>query len=238
MNIFVVISMISIIGLVGCKTKKESTDHSQSPSPVPVQPATPVPLEPVATVPPQPVKPQAPVVDHTLDFKKGTAGAPVTIEYFADLQCGACKNMSPILEQFLVTYAGKIQLIFKNFPKDNSCTDYTGQWLHEFSCEAAVAARCVGLHRQKFWEYKEHIFDNQSIMNIENFKKWAVEFGMTEVEYEACYNQIEVMDKVKSDVAEAQSRGVAGTPTIFVNGVKLYPASQVNIDAEIKKNLK
>lgn len=242
--------MIALIVLtallaVSCKTNDEDVYNRKTPeatAPAPANPGTnpgspPPPPAGDAAKPPVPAVPEKLKIDHSIDFQKGEASAPVVIEYFADLQCGACKQMAPILDQFMVTYPGKIRLIFKNFPKDTSCTNYSGQWLHEYSCEAAVAARCVGHYKNKFWEYKEEVFTNQAIMDIPHFKSWALALGLTEADYDSCIANADVMNKVKADVAEGISRGVVGTPTIYVNGVRLYPASQANIDAEIKKNI-
>jgi protein-disulfide isomerase len=207
-----------------CTQKKNKGKDNGSPQEV---------LTPTAT---------APKLDHTKDFSTGNASAPIVIEYFADLQCGACKALSPKLEEIMAnpTYKDKLLLVFKNFAKDASCSDYTGQYLHEFSCEAAVAARCVGLYQDKFWEYKEKLIAGDlKAFSLAGFKTLALEFGISEADYNACNADKAVMEKVKADYAEGKQRGVTGTPTIFVNKKKAkFPVAKQDIEAEINALLK
>lgn len=178
------------------------------------------------------------IAETNTDFVKGNPQAPLRLEYYADLQCGACRAMSPVLDDMQKKYPEKILWVFKNYPKDTSCSDYQGQYLHEYSCEAAVATRCVGLGKDKFWEMKDRVFANQSATKPETLKEWALSFGLTAEQYDACFALPAVLDKVKADIAEGKGKGVAGTPTIYINNVKIYPATKDKVEAEIKKQLK
>lgn len=182
-------------------------------------------------------EPSIGVVKTETDFVKGNAQGKIKIEYFADLQCGACKALSPKLDEILVEHADQVKLVFKNYPKDKSCTNYEGKYLHEFSCEAAIAARCVGLNNGKFWEFKDHLFANQSTYSLANFKSWAAQFGLANASYDTCFNDPAIIARIKSDVAEGINRGVVGTPTIFVNGTKITQPTKELIKAEIQNHL-
>lgn len=219
----VTLAFLVIISLSGCRNRDNNNDKKDAKA------------SPTATPTP------GVSFDQNKDFSKGNASAAIVIEYFADLQCGACKALSPQLDEIMADpkYKDKLLLVFRNFPKDSSCTDYTGQYLHEFSCEAAVAARCVGFYTDKFWEYKDKLYANQEVFSLDKFKTWALEVGMNEADYNACNANKAVMDKVKADVAEAKQRGVTGTPTIFVNKKKAkFPVAKQDIEAEINAVLK
>ncbi len=201
-----------IISTLGCRTRES---------------------EPKKTTP----APGVGIVQTSPDFVKGNAQGKVKIEYFADLQCGACKKLSPILDEILASNSSQIKLVFKNYPKDKSCTNYDGKYLHEFSCEAAIAARCVGLNNGKFWEFKDHLFSQQENYSLANFKTWAGQHGLASGPYDTCFQNPAIIAHIKADVAEGINRGVTGTPTIFVNGTKIFPATKEAIEAEIQNHL-
>ncbi len=193
---------------------------------------------PSATTNPSPSTDPNVITETNQDFTNGNTQAPVKLEYFADLQCGACKNMSIVLDDVMKKYPNKVLWIFRNFPKDSSCWDYQGTYNHQYACKAHVAARCVGLTKNRFWDMKDRIFANQEATTPAALKDWARGLGMTEQQYDACIAMPAVLDKVKADIADGKSRGVTGTPTIYINGVKIYPATRAKVEAEINRQLR
>jgi protein-disulfide isomerase len=67
-----------------------------------------------------------------------------------------------------------------------------------------------------------------------------MEHGLTEAEYDECSQAPELMARIKQDVDDGIKRGIAGTPTVFVNKTKkIYsPVTKALIVAEIEKALK
>ena len=174
-------------------------------------------------------------------FVKGNSSAPISIDYFADLECGACKAMSPVLDQILAKYPNDVKIVFRHFPKDLSCNSFKSNWNHEHACEAHVAAVCVGKIKDKFWEFKDHLFANQSVYNDANFKTWATQnFGLSAGEYDNCIKDPAIMSQIKADINDLLGRKIpkgqqgVGTPTIYINNsYRIFPASQQLIENAI-----
>ncbi|MCA1589697.1 MAG: DsbA family protein [Acidobacteria bacterium] len=73
----------------------------------------------------------------------GSATAQVTIEEFADFQCGSCAAAHPVLKEIQSVYGPRIKFVFRNFP-----LSIPG---HDKAFDAAVAAEAAGI-QGKFWQ--------------------------------------------------------------------------------------
>ncbi|MGB7069603.1 MAG: thioredoxin domain-containing protein, partial [Pyrinomonadaceae bacterium] len=80
----------------------------------------------------------------------GSPTASVTVEEFADFQCGGCAAIHPTLKEVQALYGSKIKLIFRNFPLP----------MHDKSTDAAVASEAAGM-QGKFWDMQNQLFTNQ-----------------------------------------------------------------------------
>lgn len=154
------------------------------------------------------------------DYRKGPDDAKVVIVEFADFQCPACKHMDATLTQLVQEYAGKVQVVFRNYPLDQSCNSGIRGKIHEWSCRAAIMARCAGQYG-KFWPYYQKVFDNQKDIDDTKLKSWAVELGLGEEQINTCLNSSDLLAKIKEDIALGDQLGVDSTPTIFINGQKV-----------------
>src|SRR5437867_2170959 len=72
----------------------------------------------------------------------GPEGAPVTIVEFTDYQCPFCHRAQATIDQVMSTYAGKVQLVHRDFPLEG----------HPQAFPAARASRCAG-EQGTFWDY-------------------------------------------------------------------------------------
>lgn len=171
------------------------------------------------------------------DYRKGPDDAKVIIVEFADFQCPACKNMDMTLTQLVQEYAGKVQVVFRNYPLDQSCNSGIRGKIHEWSCRAAIMARCAGQYG-KFWPYYQQIFDQQKDINDDNLKLWATNLGLSDDQILACLNSSDLLAKIKEDIALGDQLGVDSTPTIFINGQKLISGRSLQeLRAQIDKLL-
>jgi protein-disulfide isomerase len=91
--------------------------------------------------------------------------------------------------------------------------------------KAALAAGKQG----KFWEMHQKLFENQTALGPDNYKKWAQEIGLDVTRFEPDMNAPEVQTQIDKEMQEARAAEVTGTPTIFVNGKRLQP-QQRNFD--------
>jgi protein-disulfide isomerase len=160
---------------------------------------------------------------------KGPKNAPVTIVIFSDYQCPFCSRVEPTLKQLETDYAGKIKFAWKNQPLP----------FHDKAQLAAEAAHAAG-EQGKFWEYHDKLFANQQALDRPSLEKYAEELGLNVGKFKAALDGGKFKDLIEKDKAEAQKVGASGTPTFFINGVRLVGAQPIDafkkaVDEALKK---
>ena len=170
------------------------------------------------------------------DYRKGSDDAKVTIVVFSDFQCPACKNMDKKLLTIFNDYGNQILIVHKNFPLDMKCNSSLSSPIHPYACDTAVLARCAGQY-DKFWEYHDLAYQNQSQTNPISIKSWASSLGLTNSQIEACLKSKGMHEKIKDDIKLGLKVGVNATPTVFINGRKVIDSRSSSIRSEINKIL-
>jgi protein-disulfide isomerase len=143
----------------------------------------------------------------------GPADAAVQLTVFSDFQCPYCKRFEPTLAQLAKTFQGRVRIVWRHFPLT----------IHERALPAALAAQCA--HDQgRFWAYHDALFGNQAGLTDADLKRVAGEMGMTMSVFESCLDTGAHRDQVQADLQAGGRLGVAGTPTVFINGRALVGA--------------
>jgi len=143
----------------------------------------------------------------------GGKDAPVTIVEFSDFQCPYCRSAEPVLKQVRAKYGDKVKLIYMDFPLG----------MHVHAMDAAVAGRCAA-EQNKFWEFHDAMFSDQTKLDAAGLKASAAKVGMDPAKFNACLDAKSGINGIKSDQAQGERLGVSGTPTFFVNGRELVGA--------------
>jgi len=161
----------------------------------------------------------------------GDPNAPVLVEAFEDFQCPSClrftEDIEPLLFQNYI-YTGEARFTFRHNP-----------FIGVESMNAANAAMCAS-EQGMFWEYHDIIFANQLGENIGAYtearlRAMAEEIGLDVGAWQDCYDSEEYQGVIDADLAESRSRGVTGTPTVFVNGVMLQSFDYQSIAIAIEQ---
>lgn len=165
-------------------------------------------------------------------------GAAVVIVKFNDYQCPGCgqtyREYKPILAKWAQQAPGKVKFIAKDYPLERQCNQFIAQDLHSGACEAAVAVR-LAREKGKAEAMEDWFYSNQPAMNPETVKKAALTVaGITN--FDARFEG--TLELVKADVAQGAQLKIAGTPTFFVNGIKLPGLRAEFFDAAIAWELK
>jgi len=134
---------------------------------------------------------------------------------FTDFQCPACSGTHPVLKQTLATYGDKIHFVVRDFPLEN---------IHKNAFQAALAANAARA-QGKFFEYAEILYQNQDALDKASLLKYAAQLGLNAKQFELDFTDARVKAEIQKDQADGRSYGVSGTPTIFVNGVKVQRLS-------------
>src|SRR5947209_2291005 len=184
-----------------------------------------------------PFKPELDKLKTQFQPALGTAGAPVVLVVFSDLQCPHCKEEAGMLKQNLLTaYPTQVRLYFKDFPLET---------LHPWAKPAAIAGRCV--YKQKpdaFWGYHDYIFGHQDAITTENLKNQVMEWAKGAKEIDSlqlaqCMDTKATEAEVDAEIAQGKALDITGTPTMFINGRRIpntieWPNLKTIIDSEIE----
>ncbi|KKP98618.1 MAG: DSBA oxidoreductase [Parcubacteria group bacterium GW2011_GWD2_38_12] len=165
----------------------------------------------------------------------GNPQAPITIVEFYDFQCGYCKIFAQdTLPQILNEYvkSGKIKFIFKDFSV-----------LGEDSKTAAIAANCA-FEQNKFLEFHDGLYslkDENKIFSKESILSLAQKLNLNIFKFNDCIGLSKNKELIDEDIKEGKLSGVRGTPTIFINGIKISGAQSFSfiapiIEQELKNN--
>lgn len=174
----------------------------------------------------------------------GSSNASVTMIEFSDFQCPFCgqffSQTLPDVEKNYVD-SGKVKFVFKNMPLTN---------LHPNARSAAMAAECAN-EQDKFWEYHNTLFENQTSWSgldatdaTKMFKQYASELGLDANSFNSCIDSEKYANTVDKDFQDGTSYGVNGTPTFFIgndqrgyiriDGAQPFSVFQQELNSEIQ----
>ena len=160
---------------------------------------------------------------------KGGENAAVTLVEYSDFQCPACGAFQPVLNEVLAQYGDKIRFEYKHFPLVQ---------IHPFAEPAARAAEAAG-QQGKFFEYADMLFAKQAEWSKASnptgfFTRYATELGL-DMDLFAKHQKSSVLsDNVRAQMAEARGLGLTGTPSFYLNGVKMENATYEDFKAQIE----
>ena len=161
----------------------------------------------------------------------GPADAPVTLEVFADLQSPISRQAFTVLDQVNSTYAGKVRVQFRNFPL---AFHPQARLAHEAAMTAAAQGR--------FWDFARYILQRQDSLREQDLIAYAGKLGLDEIKFADMVSQHRYAPRVEFDLAMGRTRGLRGSPVIFVDGKRIdgVPSLQTlagYIDAELALDL-
>lgn len=149
---------------------------------------------------------------------RGNANAPVTLEEFADFQCGACGAYHAELKKIEAEFGERLRVIFREHPLYPN---------HPYSIIAAQAAEAAGVQSENhFWLMHDKLFENQKSWSeardkdaaIAMFVDYAKQIGLDPDRFMRDFNGEVVAQRLTQDGIRGRALGVQGTPTFFING--------------------
>jgi len=169
----------------------------------------------------------------------GSPTAQISLEEFADFQCGSCAAAHPIMNEIKSLYGSRIKFTFRNYPLSIPA--------HDKAYDAAVAAEAAGF-QGKFWDMQNLLFTNQQVWTAApSYKQiwngYAEKLGLDVPKWESDMAGIAAKARVDADKARGTAAGVNSTPTLFINGVNVpfsemtVPKLKAIIDAELQKSV-
>lgn len=155
----------------------------------------------------------------------------VTLIEFADYQCPFCVKANPEIAKFVADYKDKVQYIFMDFPLKDK---------HPQAMPSAIAANCAG-KQGHYWEMHSLIFDRAPMDSLspEKYTTFAKKLNLNMTEFEKCQADPAEIKKIDADLSEGIRVGIAGTPTLYINGRQFdenmtYENLKSNVDKILK----
>jgi protein-disulfide isomerase len=152
----------------------------------------------------------------------GGKDATVTVIEFSDFQCPYCRAAENSIKQVRAKYGDRVKFVYEDFPLG----------FHEHAMDAARAARCAG-EQDKFWQYHDALFEDQSKLAVADLKGKAAKLGLDSPKFAACFDKQEPDALIKADHAQGQALGITGTPIFYINGRQLSGAQPADKFAEV-----
>ncbi|MBV8820157.1 MAG: thioredoxin domain-containing protein [Acidobacteriaceae bacterium] len=132
--------------------------------------------------------------------------APVTVVEYADYECPYCQQIQPALQKLEADYKGRVAFVYKDMPLP----------MHPHAQKAAEATHCAEA-QGKYWEYHDALFASKQL-GLPDLKQSARSLNLDAAAFDKCLDSGATAEKVRVYSNEAQTLGVEGTPTFFVNG--------------------
>ncbi|VAX25182.1 Periplasmic thiol:disulfide interchange protein DsbA [hydrothermal vent metagenome] len=147
----------------------------------------------------------------------GPENARVTLVEFSDFQCPFCAKASITVQNLIKKYDKDLRVVFKHLP-------LAFHSKAEPASKAAMAANEQG----KFWPYRDLLLEKQNEWGNGDeqafFITYAKDLGLDIERFKKDIKNKTYQTKIDKDKALAKKLGISGTPTFFVNGVKIRGA--------------
>lgn len=170
---------------------------------------------------------------------EGNVRSTVRVIAYEDLQCPDCAAYRRMMdEQLLPKYGDRVAFEHRDFPLAK----------HKWARRAAVASRHFDAIDAKLGvEFRRHMMANIATITPENFdeklREWTKGHAADADRAVAALNDAALAKLVEADLQEGIARGVARTPTVFVNGepfIETFTAEEISksIDAALAAAVK
>jgi len=161
---------------------------------------------------------------------RGPKDAKVTIVEYSSFACGWCTKEVPTLKSVLEKYPNDVRWVFKHFPL----------WDRAKPAHAAAALAYRQQGNEGFWKMHDLVFSDRKKLDKDSLRGYAEQLGLDLAEFDAVMADDAKINELSSvDTAAARTKyGVRGTPSVFVNGLKLSPRGMDNYQKRIDTLLK
>lgn len=156
-------------------------------------------------------------IESGVNPKIGNPEAKIHIVEFIDYQCPFSERAAPDVRAFMVKHPDDVLFSVRDFPLTS---------IHDAALPASIAARCV-LNQgdaNRFWSFHDLLFRYQDQLSDPAIRVLAETVGADLSAYDACVADPRTRQTVEASYNDGLDAGVRGTPTFFVNGVRIAGA--------------
>ena len=157
-------------------------------------------------------------VDPSRDHIRGPNDAPVTLVEYGDFECPYCGRAEPVIRNLLSSFGDDVRYVWRHLPLNDVHTRA------QLAAEAVEAAGAQG----KFWDMYDALLTHQDRLAPQDLGRTAERLGLDVERFWGEMRRHEHAPRVTEDVSSADSSGVSGTPTFFINGHRHYGAYDID----------
>ena len=150
---------------------------------------------------------------------RGNPDASVTVYEFSDFQCSYCARGFSTIKELLEMRGQEVRFVYLHLPLE----------MHDWAKPAAIASTCAALQSDDaFWKLHDGYFLNQDAISLENIversRSYLADSGINLDRWTECASDMDsdayrgAVVHVNASIELANSYGLSGTPSFFVNG--------------------
>lgn len=153
---------------------------------------------------------------------RGPADAPVKFVVFSNPECPHCATLDRTLNEVLSAFPAAVRVEYRHSVNPERAA-------------AGLAAVCAN-EQGRYFPMIEELFENIPVRSQDDLQRRMRKAGVDPAAMEACMSSMEAQGVLQADINAAQSLGVRGTPTFFVNGVRYVGALPYDQLADIVRD--
>ena len=160
------------------------------------------------------------------DSPRLTSGKKAVFVEYLDFECEACGAAHPVMTDLREKYGNDVTFVVRYLP------------LHGNSMNAALAAEAAR-EQDKFEEMHDKLFETQAewshseASKEKTFEGYAQELGLDMKQYRASLKDPAAAKRIEQSTKDAQTLGVTGTPTFFLDGEKIEPTTIADFETKL-----
>jgi Na+/H+ antiporter NhaA len=147
-------------------------------------------------------------VDPERDHVRGPESAPVTLVEYGDYECPYCGQAELVIRELLDEFGDELRYVWRHLPLND---------VHPNTQMAAEASEAAGA-QGAFWPMHDKLLASQDELTLRDLRRHAADLGLDVERFWDELRRREYAERVAEDVASADTSGVAGTPSFFING--------------------
>jgi protein-disulfide isomerase len=157
-------------------------------------------------------------VDPERDHVRGPDSAPVTLVEYGDYQCPYCGQAEVVIRELLDEFGDELRYVWRHLPLNDVHQNA------QMAAEATEAAAAQGA----FWPMHDRLLTSQDELSPDDLRGHAEQLGLDGERFWDELRRRKYAERVGEDVSSADTSGVAGTPSFFINGRRHQGAYDVD----------
>lgn len=153
---------------------------------------------------------------------------PILVEEFTDFQCPYCALYHPVIKEIVSEFGEDVEYKFVHNPLLSLHPDV----------KIAHIASYAALKQNKFNEYADILFENQSAQSESDLINYALTLGLDIEQFKIDLYSEESKLAVESDMNRSIELSVNATPTFFINGQRVVFKNDDNPEDVLRNTIK